>query len=101
MEVLYHVEIRKSKRSIFATKDIATGTIVRKIVPGVNTQPIKGQTMFCQFLNSIDSDEEKVEWINRCFDVRGTLHEVIDDSKHINHGNSRQCNISRGTGIHI
>ena len=101
MEVLYHIEKRKSTTGIFATKDIAKGTLVRKIIPGVNTHPIKGQKIFCQYLSSIKSDEEKVEWINHCFDLDGTLHEVIDDSKHINHGNTRDCNISRGTGIQI
>ena len=100
MEVPYRVEERQSRMVVLAMQDIAKGTLIRKISPGVNTKPIKGQTMFCQYIDSLQYDDEKVEWVHRCYGLNGTFHELIDDSRHMNHGKLGECNISRGQGIH-
>ena len=98
MEVPFHLESLNCRKGIFATRDIAKGTLVRKIVCGLNAVPISGQKHFCQLLNSMESEDEKVKWIHHCYDIDGTLHEIIDDSQHIHHENGEKCNISRFKG---
>ena len=101
MEVSYNIKSMQCRKGIFAARDIAKGTLVRKIGDGVNTVPISGQKHFCQLLNSLGSEVEKVKWIHHCYDVNGTLHEIIDDSQHIHHENGEKCNIARSKGKNI
>jgi len=98
MEVSYNIKSMQCRKGIFAARDIAKGTLVREIGEGVNTVPISGQKHFYQLLNSLGSEVEKVKWIHHCYDVNGTLHEIIDDSQHIHHENGEKCNIARSKG---
>ena len=101
MEVPYILESIENRKRILATRDISKGTLVRKLVPGVHTVPISGQKHFCQLLQSLKFDEEKVRFIDHCYDIDDKLHEVMDDSKHIRHEHGQLSNIARLKGRKI
>ena len=98
MEVPYVLETIENRKRILATKDISKGTLVRKLVPGVQTVPITGQKHFRQLLQSLKFDDEKVRFIDHCYNIDDMLHEVIDDSKHIRHDLGQLSNIARLKG---
>ena len=101
MEVPYILESIESRKRILATRDISKGTLVRKLVPGVQTVPISGQKHFRQLLQSLKFDDEKVRFIDYCYNIDDTLHEIIDDSKHIRHDHGQLSNIARLKGEKI
>ena len=98
MEVPYVLEYIENRKRILATKDISKGTLVRKLIPGVHTVPISGQKHYRQLLQSLKFDDEKVRFIDHCYDIDDTIHEVIDDSKHIRHDHGQLSNIVRLKG---
>ena len=101
MEVAYVLESIENRKRIIATRDILKGTLVRKFVPGAHTVPISGQKHFRQLLQSLKFDDEKVRFIDHCYNIDDTLHEVIDDSQHIRHDHGQLSNIARLKGRKI
>ena len=105
MEVLYNTHSLDGRKRLIATKDIAKGTLIRNIIPGVDTAPINGQKHLSHILNSFESEDEKIDLIHHCFDINGMLQEIIGDSQHIRHESSEKSNIARSKGrrskIHI
>ena len=100
MEVPYCVEHTQSGVGVFALQNISKGTLVRSMLPGVNTLPCNRQTMFQHLLVSLKSNDERIKWINRCYNLNGTIHEVLDATKYINHDNGDNVNIKRGQGMY-
>ena len=98
MEVLYDTHSLDGRKWLIATKDIAKGTLIRNIIPGVDTVPINGQKHLCHILSSLEFEDEKIDLIHHFFDINGMLHEIIDDSQNICHENSEKSNIARSKG---
>ena len=101
MEVPYVLESIENRKRLLATRDVLKGTLVRKLVPGVQTVPITGQKHFRQLLQSLNFDDEKVRFLDHCYNIDDTLHEVIDDSQHIRHDHGQLSNIARLKGRKI
>ena len=98
MEVLYRTQSLDGRKRLIATKDIANGSLIRNIVPGVDTVPISGQKHLSHILYSLKSEDEKIDLLHHCFDINGTLHEISDDSQCICHESSEKSNIARSKG---
>lgn len=101
LQVPYVVKKYNGGKGVFASKAIAKGTLVRKIILKINTRGFKGPKDVRKFLVRIKSIKEKIDWVNRCFFVSGKLHEITDDSQYIKHDNGTNVNISRGRGMSI